>query len=51
MIFLGNFRVFNRYSVIFLIVKGEKVGVKDDRVSVMSIFIRELKLFRKKIVS
>lgn len=51
MIFLGNFRVFNRYSVIFLIVKVGKVGVRDDRVSVMSIFIRELKLFRKKIVS
>lgn len=48
---LGNSRVSNRHSATSSIAKGEKVGVKVDRVSVMSTSIRESKLPRKKIVS
>uniref|UniRef100_K1QJV1 Death domain-associated protein 6 n=1 Tax=Magallana gigas TaxID=29159 RepID=K1QJV1_MAGGI len=48
---LGNSRVSNRHSATSSIAKGGKVGVRDDRVSVMSTSIRESKLPRKKIVS
>lgn len=48
---LGNSRVSNHHSATSSIAKGGKVGVRDDRVSVMSTSIRESKLPRKKIVS
>lgn len=48
---LGYSRVSNRHSATSSITKGGKVGVRDDRVSVMSTSIRESKLPRKKIVS